>query len=98
MNQGWVMNSIEAKNIATHYAFQNYSVVYVRRKTKFKLEYFELCFKIGEVELLATGGFWKEISNDLVSINPFLGSSIPNLPNVITGPVTNASSREIFYC
>lgn len=72
-------------------AYQNTPVSYLRRKTRYSNEYFELCIKIGNVEMLATSGFWGEIDTNNFEINPFLGSSIPNLPEDLTGLVSNPS-------
>lgn len=46
--------------------------------------------------MLATGGFWGKLKYTDIVINPFLGSSIPGLPEEITGLVSNPSSCEIF--
>lgn len=47
-------------------------------------EFYELSLYIGNVELLAVGGFWGVCgSND---VHPFLGSSIPNLPRELQSP------------
>ncbi|KAG0754039.1 hypothetical protein G6F57_013726 [Rhizopus arrhizus] len=75
---------------------QSNPVAYIRRKNRFKLEYFEFSIKINEVESLATGGFWGDLKSSMMKISPFLGSSIPSLPEILTGSVVNPFSREVF--
>ncbi|KAI9273434.1 hypothetical protein EDC94DRAFT_502483, partial [Helicostylum pulchrum] len=77
-------------------SYQNTPIAYIRRKTRFKNDYFEFSIKVGNVEMLATGGFWGKLQYTDIVISPFLGSSIPGLPEEITGLVSNPSSCEIF--
>ncbi|KAG0161934.1 hypothetical protein DFQ30_004810, partial [Apophysomyces sp. BC1015] len=58
--------------------FEDKSVATIKVKTNRGWEYYEFSIRIGDLELLATGGFWGSITTD--ERRPFLGSSIPNLP------------------
>ncbi|KAI7902913.1 uncharacterized protein BX663DRAFT_434704, partial [Cokeromyces recurvatus] len=53
---------------------QNEAVSYIRKKTRFGLEFFELTIRFSKVELLATSGFYGPIEGH--TITAFFGSSI----------------------
>jgi hypothetical protein len=53
---------------------QEKAVAFIRRKTRPGKDYFELTYRFGYVELLATSGFFGSV--DGTSFFPFLGSSI----------------------
>ncbi|KAL7311975.1 hypothetical protein PS15m_009680 [Mucor circinelloides] len=66
----------------------------MRRKTSMGKDYFEMTIRLGYMELLANSGFFGSL--DGVSFTPFLGSSLPNLPNAITSNINTSSSYSIF--
>ncbi|CAO3691292.1 unnamed protein product [Rhizopus microsporus] len=61
---------------------QEKAVAFIRRKTKLGKDYFELTYRFGYVELLATSGFFGSVDGTFFS--PFLGSSVQELPVAIT--------------
>lgn len=56
----FIHNNINSDDCAddSKVMYQDEPIAYIRRKTQFKIEYFELSIRIGEVEMLANGGFW----------------------------------------
>lgn len=73
---------------------QEKAVAFIRRKTRFGKDHFELTIRFGYVELLATSGFFGSVNGSFLS--PFLGSSIRELPDSITGSFQTISSNVIF--
>ncbi|CAO3616292.1 unnamed protein product [Mucor hiemalis] len=73
---------------------QEKMVAIIRRKTRLGKDYFELTFRFGYVEVLATGGFFGSVKD--MSFSPFLGSSIANLPTSITGSIETVFSSVIY--
>ncbi|GAA5806758.1 hypothetical protein MFLAVUS_000106 [Mucor flavus] len=73
---------------------QNEAVSYIRKKTRFGLDFFELTVRFSKVELLATSGFFGPIEGH--TITAFFGSSIRKLPTSITDTYKTVVSKEIF--
>jgi hypothetical protein len=69
-------------------------VAFIRRKTKLGKDHFELTYRFGYVELLATSGFFG--SEDGTFFSPFLGSSVQELPAAITKSFQTISTNVIF--
>jgi hypothetical protein len=70
---------------------------FLRRNSRFKHDYFEVSIKFGEVELLATGGFLGGGGGAHVpKINPFLVTSVLDLPNDLTGKIETPSSVLVY--
>lgn len=57
---------------------------------RFEKDYFELTYRFGYVELLATSGFFGSVDD------PFLGSSVQELPATITTNFQTISTYVIF--
>ncbi|CAO3686586.1 unnamed protein product [Rhizopus stolonifer] len=74
--------------------YQEKAVAFIRRKTALGKDYFELTFRFGYVELLATGGFFGSVDGTFFS--PFLGSSVQELPITITARLQTISTNIIF--
>ncbi|CEI90773.1 hypothetical protein RMCBS344292_05085 [Rhizopus microsporus] len=73
---------------------QEKAVAFIRRKTKLGKDYFELTYRFGYVELLATSGFFGSVDGTFFS--PFLGSSVQELPVAITKSFQTISTNVIF--
>lgn len=73
---------------------QEKAVAFIRRKTKLGKDYFELTYRFGYVELLATSGFFGSVDGTFFS--PFLGSSVQELPTAITTSFQTISTNIIF--
>ncbi|KAI9024375.1 hypothetical protein CLU79DRAFT_803844 [Phycomyces nitens] len=73
---------------------QEKAVAFIRRKTRFGKDYFELTCQFGYVELLATSGFFGSV--DGTFFYPFLGSAIQELPATITTSFQTVSTNVIF--
>lgn len=73
---------------------QEKAVAFIRRKTNFGKDYYELIYKFGYIELLAASGFYGSV--DGTSFFPFLGSSIQELPATITTRLETISTNVVF--
>ncbi|RCH88292.1 hypothetical protein CU098_007295 [Rhizopus stolonifer] len=73
---------------------QEKAVAFIRRKTKLGKDYFELTYRFGYVELLATSGFFGSVDGTFFS--PFLGSSVQELPAAIIKSFQTISTNVIF--
>lgn len=76
------------------FGYQTSPVAFIRRKTSMGKDYFEMTIRLSYMELLANNGFFGSL--DGISFTPFLGSSLPNLPNAITLNINTSSSYSIF--
>lgn len=74
--------------------YQEKAVAFIRKKTRFGKDYFELTYRFGHVELLATSGFFGSV--DGTFFFPFLGSSIQKLPTAITESFETISTNVVF--
>lgn len=73
---------------------QEKAVTFIRRKTKLGKDYFELTYRFGYVELIATSGFFGSV--DRTFFSPFLGSSVQELPAAIIKSFQTISTNVIF--
>jgi hypothetical protein len=73
---------------------QEKAVAFIRRKTTLGKDYFELTYRFGYVELLATSGFFGSVDGTFFS--PFLGSSVQELPATITTRFQTISTNVVF--
>ncbi|KAI9483612.1 MAG: hypothetical protein EXX96DRAFT_606591 [Benjaminiella poitrasii] len=73
---------------------QEKAVALIRRKTRLGKDCFELTYRFGYVELLATSGFFG--SMDGMFFSPFLGSSVQDLPATITTSLQTVSTNVVF--
>ncbi|KAI8063104.1 hypothetical protein BDF21DRAFT_347208 [Thamnidium elegans] len=55
-------------------SYQKNPIAYIRRNKRFSLEYFEYSIRIGELEILATGGFWGDRYDSSKNLVPFYHS------------------------
>ncbi|KAG1136430.1 hypothetical protein G6F37_012023 [Rhizopus arrhizus] len=75
-------------------SYQSNPIAFIRRKFQYGKDYFELTIRFGYVELVVTSGFF--ISVDGKFYTAFLGSSIHNLPELITTNFNTTSTSMIF--
>ncbi|KAL9545664.1 hypothetical protein MBANPS3_007037 [Mucor bainieri] len=73
---------------------QAQAVAFIRRKTRLGKDYFELTYRFGYMEALATSGFFGSV--DDASFTPFLGSALRELPTSITASLRIISTHLIF--
>ncbi|KAI9483568.1 MAG: hypothetical protein EXX96DRAFT_558672 [Benjaminiella poitrasii] len=73
---------------------QEKAVALIRRKTRLGKDCFELTYRFGYVELLATSGFFGSV--DGMFFSPFLGSSVQDLPATITTSLQTVSTNVVF--
>lgn len=72
------------------FKFYERSVAFIQKKTTgFNTEYYEIVICIGQLELVATGGFFGDINQN--NHRYFLGSTITNLTNDMKSFVFNSS-------
>ncbi|KAL1925860.1 hypothetical protein VTP01DRAFT_7284 [Rhizomucor pusillus] len=64
--------------------FKQHAEAAIRVKSNSGWDYYELTIRVGDLELLAVGGFHGDDLND--SRHPFLGSSVSNLPQELKQP------------
>jgi hypothetical protein len=69
-------------------------MAFIRRKFHYGKDCFELTIRFGYVELVVTSGFFDSV--DRILHTAFLGSSIHNLPELITTN-SNTSSVNIIF-
>lgn len=55
-----------------------------------------MSIRLGELEVLATGGFWGHLNVQSNKLVPFLGSSIHSLPHTIYGEIVTSHTKSIF--
>ncbi|CEG76643.1 hypothetical protein RMATCC62417_11506 [Rhizopus microsporus] len=73
--------------------YQARAVAFIRRKTRLGKDYFELTYRLGYLELLATSDFFGSVDGESF---PFLGSSIQEFPVAIKEAYKTVSASAIF--
>ncbi|KAG1138510.1 hypothetical protein G6F37_010456 [Rhizopus arrhizus] len=74
--------------------YQSNPIAFIRRKSQYGKDYFELTIRFGYVELVVTSGFFGSVDGKFYTA--FLGSSIHNLPELITTNFNTTSTSMIF--
>lgn len=87
-----IYNNLNVDDIADRLfvRYQSNLIAFIRRKFQYGKDYFELTIQFGYVELVVTSGFFGSVDRKL------LGSSIHNLPELITTNF-NASSTSMTF-
>jgi hypothetical protein len=75
-------------------SYQSNPIAFIRRKSQYGKDYFELTIRFGYVELVVTSGFFGSVDGKFYTA--FLGSSIHNLPELITTNFNTTSTSMIF--
>lgn len=75
-------------------SYQSNPIAFIRRKSQYDKDYFELTIRFRYVELVVTSGFFSSVDGKFYTA--FLGSSIHNLPELITTNFNTASTSMIF--
>lgn len=75
-------------------SYQSNPIAFIRRKSQYGKDYFELTIRFGYVELVATSGFFGSVDGRFYTA--FLGSSLHNLPELITANFNTSSTSMIF--
>ncbi|KAG1111367.1 hypothetical protein G6F42_015053 [Rhizopus arrhizus] len=75
-------------------SYQSNPIAFIRRKSQYGKDYFELTIRFGYVELVVTSGFFGSVDGKFYTA--FLGSSIHNLPELIITNFNTTSTSMIF--
>lgn len=92
----FIHNNLEVDSCADRsiISYQSNPITFIRRKVPYGKDYFELTIRFGYVELVVTSDFFGSVDGRFYTA--FLGSSLHNLPELITANFNTSSTSMIF--